>query len=128
MYSCGAVGANGFVFTPDGEIHKCGLEVDDSSRAIGRLGSSWSGRNSRFADYSPFENSVCRECNFLPTCLGGCPRDQINRRTPQLKENCEYYQQFEQQILLFHMGHRSELTMAPQFVPQPSSTLFPILA
>jgi uncharacterized protein len=34
LYSCGAVGANGFVFTPDGEIHKCGLEVDDSRRAI----------------------------------------------------------------------------------------------
>jgi uncharacterized protein len=128
LYSCGAVGANGFVFTPDGEIHKCGLEVDDSSRAIGHLGSGWNNGTNRFAEYSPFTNPVCRECNFLPTCLGGCPRNQLNRREVQLKENCEYYQQFEQQILLFHLGHRSSLTMAPVTSPQPSAALFPILA
>ena len=127
MYSCGAVGANGFVFTPEGEIHKCGLEVDDSSRAIGRLGSEWNEKH-RFSDYSPFANPVCRDCNFLPTCLGGCPRNQLNRREVQLKENCEYYQQFEQQILLFHLGHRSELPAAPRVEPQASSAaLFPIL-
>jgi uncharacterized protein len=129
LYSCGAVGSNGFVFTPDGEIHKCGLEVDDSSRAIGHLGAQWNDGTNRFAEYTPFTNPICRECNFLPTCLGGCPRNQLNRREVQLKENCEYYQQFEQQILLFHLGHRSELRLAPEARLQTSSAvLFPILS
>ena len=127
LYSCGAVGSNGFVFTPEGEIHKCGLEVDDSSRAVGRLGTPYDEAASRFASYSPFKNPVCRECNFLPTCLGGCPRNQMNRREVQLKENCEYYQKFEQQILLFHMGYRSGMPFMTAPAPQPSAALFPIV-
>src|SRR6266850_5794465 len=122
MYSCGAVGSNGFVCTPEGEIHKCGLEVDDSSRAIGHLSAPLDhGADTarRFANYSPFRNPTCRECSFLPTCLGGCPRDQLNLRVPQLKDNCEYYQQYEQQLLLFHLGHRSHLRLSA--VPQPPS-------
>ena len=132
MYSCGAVGSNGFVFTPEGEIHKCGLEVDDSSRAIGHLGAPLDGSTAtarRFAGYSPFRNATCRECSFLPTCLGGCPRDQLDRRVPQLKDNCEYYQQYEHQLLRFHLGHRSELRLSEVPLPLPASaTLFPILS
>jgi hypothetical protein len=25
LYNCGAIGNNGFIFNPNGEIHKCGL-------------------------------------------------------------------------------------------------------
>jgi uncharacterized protein len=132
MYSCGAVGTNGFVFTPQGEIHKCGLEVDDSSRALGQLGAPLDPNTDtarRFAEYSPFKNPTCRECNFLPTCLGGCPRDQLNRRVPQMKDNCEYYQRYEEQLLKFHLGHRSELRLSAVLPPPAAApTLFPILA
>ena len=38
LYNCGAIGNNGFIFNPNGEIHKCGLAVDDSTEAIGMLG------------------------------------------------------------------------------------------
>jgi radical SAM protein with 4Fe4S-binding SPASM domain len=108
--------------------HKCGLEVDDSSQAIGKLGSTLDEKNNRFASYSPVTNPVCRECSFLPTCLGGCPRNQLNRREVQLKENCEYYQQFEQQILLFHLGHRNGVLRILEPQSQPTSAaLFPIL-
>lgn len=127
IYNCGAVGSNGFVFTPEGEVHKCGLEVDDSRRAIGRLGESF--EHSRFADYSPFRHPVCRECEFLPTCLGGCPRDRIDNRTLEVKNNCDYHKRFEQQILLFHLGHRAATAMPPPSIAQARAVgLFPILA
>src|SRR6202030_2687977 len=98
LYNCGAVGTNGFVFTPEGEIHKCGLAVDDSREAIGQVGTSLDPQNPialKWQSYSPFKNPVCRECEFLPTCLGGCPRNQIELREVQKKENCTFHKQFE---------------------------------
>ena len=106
-YNCGAVGSNGFVFTPDGEIHKCGLEVDDTSKSIGHLETGIDAQSpnlERFEDYSPLDNEVCRECEYLPSCLGGCPRNQIERRTVQMKENCEFHEKYEADLLRFHTG------------------------
>lgn len=106
LYNCGAVGTNGFVFNPAGEIHKCGLTVDDSSEAVGRIGSSLLDANNaahKWQSFSPTANPVCRTCEFLPSCLGGCPRNQIENREVQKKENCTYYQQFENKILATHL-------------------------
>jgi uncharacterized protein len=114
LYNCGAVGANGFVFTPEGEIHKCGLTVDDSTEAVGHLrdhGLVSKTKLQKWDNYSPFDNPVCRSCEFLPTCLGGCPRNQMESRTVQLKENCTYHMKYENQIVLFHLGHRNGLDM-----------------
>jgi uncharacterized protein len=133
-YNCGAVGANGFVFTPEGEIHKCGLAVDNSREAIGHVGQPLDSQQAnlrKWQEYSPFRNEVCRDCEFLPTCLGGCPRNQIEMREVQKKENCTYHKKFENQILLFHLGHRSaiskHLEQIPAAVAVDSSKLFPIL-
>jgi uncharacterized protein len=133
-YNCGAVGANGFVFTPEGEIHKCGLAVDNSPEAIGHVSRPLDSTHPnavKWQQYSPFQNPVCRNCEFLPTCLGGCPRNQIEMREVQKKENCTYHKQFEHQILLFHLGHRSRIVRdSGQDVPvgiPASSALLPIL-
>ena len=109
LYNCGAVGANGFVFTPSGEIHKCGLEVDTSSRAIGKIGEALDASNAnamRFSSYSPFEREMCRGCEFLPSCLGGCPRNHMEGHEQEIKDNCTYHKRFENQLLAFHLGHR----------------------
>lgn len=116
-YNCTAVGANGFVFTPDGEVHKCGLEVDDSARAAGRLGEPLDADSPpmrRFSEWSPFADPVCRECSHLPTCLGGCPRNRIDGRDAQNQENCTYYKRIEQNVLLFHLGHRAPNEASPK--------------
>jgi len=131
LYNCGAVGHNGFVFTPDGEIHKCGLEVDDSSRAIGRLREPLqydSPQRERFSKYSPFQNQVCRECEFLPTCLGGCPRDRIEDHVVEVKNNCEFHKRFERELLMFHLGYMPYALGDRHSVPSAeSSVLFPII-
>lgn len=116
LYNCGAVGSNGFVFTPNGEIHKCGLEVDASGRAIGRIGEMLDPTNAnalRFGNYSPFEREMCNECEFLPSCLGGCPRDHMEGHDQNIKDNCAYHKRFENQLLLFHLGHRDAVERWP---------------
>ena len=106
LYNCGAIGDNGFIFNPDGEIHKCGLAVDDSAEAIGYLGAALDADHPnavKWREWTPLLNPVCRGCEFLPSCLGGCPRNQMQMREVQKKENCQYYQQHENRILAAHL-------------------------
>lgn len=134
----GAVGANGFVFTPSGETHKCGFEVDTSSRAIGTVGHALDPSNpnaARFASYSPCEREMCRGCEFLPSCLGGCPRNHLEGHEQEIKDNCTYHKRFENQLLLFHLGHREaiekwpeESTAAVPVRPPRVIPLMPVLA
>jgi len=35
----------------------------------------------------------------------------MESRTVQLKENCTYHMKYENQIVLFHLGHRNGLDM-----------------
>jgi len=107
LYSCGAIGANGFVITADGKIHKCGLEIDARSAAVGKLGApldvaDWNART--WQAWSPFARAACRDCAFLPSCLGGCARNDLQRREVQLAETCAYYQQFEAKFVAAHLS------------------------
>lgn len=106
LYSCGAIGTNGFVITADGDVHKCGLEIDARDAAIGRLGTplDLGGANAtQWQCWSPFARPACRECAFLPSCLGGCARNDLQHREVQLAETCAYYQQFEAKFVAAHM-------------------------
>ncbi len=105
-YNCSAVGANGFVFLPSGEIHKCGLSIGDRAEAIGQLGEPIDDNSvnyARWKGYSPFKEPTCRTCTFLPTCLGGCPRNRLLRRDREVRENCAYYQRFELEVVRHHL-------------------------
>jgi uncharacterized protein len=130
LYNCGAVGSNGFVFTPEGEIHKCGLTVDDSREAIGNLASprTRTAQLDKWNTFSPFQNETCRSCEYLPSCLGGCPRNQMEMRTVQVKENCTYHKTFETQILRFHLGHRGGIEMDDALPSAPTRSMFTILS
>jgi len=57
----------------------------------------------KWQQYSPFRDAVCRNCEFLPTCLSGCPRNQIEMQEVQKKDNFMHHRPFENQILLFHL-------------------------
>jgi len=32
---------------------------------------------SKWLSIDPFEDEVCRNCKFLPLCMGGCPHSRI---------------------------------------------------
>lgn len=103
--NCTAVSMNGYVFTPDAEVYKCGLTFDDPTQSIGKVYQPLDINHPncrQWLDYTPFK-APCLECKYLPTCLGGCPRNHIQKRKERIKEDCLYYKKLEKQILAFHL-------------------------
>jgi len=75
--ACAACVARSFVVDPDGNLYKCWQEIGDRARRVGHVRTY--GRESdriakmreiRWLTWDPFENPECRNCRFLPICLG----------------------------------------------------------
>jgi uncharacterized protein len=102
--NCAAVSHNAVVFGPNGRMYKCGLDVGDDHRAHAALAldgasapvSATEGPPALAADrwdrYDPFRHDRCSECQYLPVCMGGCPKAQIERDEPQLRLQSEFWE------------------------------------
>jgi radical SAM protein with 4Fe4S-binding SPASM domain len=102
--NCAAVSHNAVVFGPNGRMYKCGLDVGDDHRAHAALaldGASAPVAASagpaplpadRWDRYDPFRHDRCSECQYLPVCMGGCPKAQIERDEPQLRLQSEFWE------------------------------------
>ena len=102
--NCAAVNNHAIMFGPNGRMYKCGLDVGDHHRAHATLGldgavtanAAEAGPAVLAADrwdrYDPFTHPTCRECQYLPVCMGGCPKAQIEQDTPQIKAHSEFWE------------------------------------
>jgi len=98
--NCAAVSHNSVVFGPNGMMYKCGLDVGDHHRAHGALAGSGdvSGADQRTlpADrwdrYDPFAHPRCSECQYLPVCMGGCPKAQIEDDSAQVRLQSAFWE------------------------------------
>lgn len=110
--NCAAVGANSVVFGPDGYMYKCGLDVGQHHLAHDQLplanevtppvGLSGDlptvrrapGRNSAhpWDRYDPFSHERCSECQYLPICLGGCPKTHFEKNDFYLEQQSKYWE------------------------------------
>ena len=102
--NCAAVSNNAIVFGPNGRTYKCGLDVGDNHRAHGELGADGtlviaaapaaqpSLSPDRWDRYDPFTHARCSECQYLPVCMGGCPKAQIERDETQVRRQSEFWQ------------------------------------
>jgi uncharacterized protein len=102
--NCAAVSNNAVVFGPNGRIYKCGLDVGDDHRAHAALelnGTSIAASPAegaavlpidRWDRYDPFRHDRCSECQYLPICMGGCPKAQIERDEKQIRIQSEFWE------------------------------------
>ena len=114
--NCAAVGKNSMIFGPDGKMYKCCLEVGDSHRAhdsISLAGTAEASSNAnalpiigngsngnprefspdRWDKYDPFSHERCSQCQFLPICMGGCPKSQMDGTEYYIKLESEYWEE-----------------------------------
>lgn len=79
---CMAQTINAFLIDPEGNIYRCFNHVGDISKSMGKIAEEPNYLNPNFTrlfDFIPFEEATCRDCDFLPICIGGCPSRRADR-------------------------------------------------
>jgi uncharacterized protein len=107
--NCSAVARHSVIFGPDGEMYKCPRDLGMRTNSHGHLAgtsressdlfpilsdsadTSWScSKRHDYASYDPFSNLLCLQCRYLPTCLGGCRKVQLEKQEYYLDSVCRY--------------------------------------
>jgi radical SAM protein with 4Fe4S-binding SPASM domain len=76
-------------------LHRCWVEAL-SARGVNVDEKYW-------REYDPFIYGECRDCQALPPCLGGCPRNRRDGAADLVRQACEYYRRFEYELLAEHI-------------------------
>ncbi len=84
---CGAVSAHSYIIDARGDLYKCWDDVSNLNEKVGSLYDEHSPVNANMVKWlsHTIENDVeCRNCKYLPVCMGGCPNYWIKNK----KKNC----------------------------------------
>ena len=74
---CQVDSTNAFVVSAKGELYKCWAELENNGHCVGRLDdpAGWPRlAKSPLSERDPLDDSECRACALLPTCMGSCPK------------------------------------------------------
>lgn len=92
---CGAVNHSMCVIDPLGDLYKCWNEVGMKERSYGSIFSSEYNNNlNKWNNYKFIHSKICKECAFLPICMGGCPYRTIEGLEMQCISAKYNYRQF----------------------------------
>lgn len=73
---CAADSVSGVVIDSDGAVYKCWNDIGVKEKAVGDLLNSAAGSQQIALDYllyDPTQDQECKNCKYLPICMGGCP-------------------------------------------------------
>jgi len=93
---CDADSDNSFVIDPEGYIYKCWKDIGNRSNSIGYLNSNpkFSALYYDYMTYDATRDEICKKCNLLPLCMGGCPYERIHNG-----ERCPMYTNIMKDII-----------------------------
>lgn len=73
---CSATHLNSFLIGPSGELYKCWNELGDEKKIIGFINDKDFKNKDLIRKYvlsaNCFEDEKCKNCEFIPICVGGC--------------------------------------------------------
>jgi len=91
IVSCGANLINNFVVNTNGDLYKCWEDIGIKKYCIGNIFEGSKDENNTDYIYvmktTGFEVEKCKDCLFLYSCLGGCPRIRLNNVTAKEEVN-----------------------------------------
>ncbi len=77
---CMAMQRGALMVSPTGELAKCYLDVGEDAHQVGTTKSGLINKKLvLWEDYDFSLDKECSECSFAPVCLGGCPKQQMNK-------------------------------------------------
>lgn len=84
LYLCGAVTKTMCIIDPIGDLYKCWNEIGMHTRSYGSIfGGNNRSNIDQWNNYQVASYEECRECAFLPVCMGGCPYRSISGGSKQ---------------------------------------------
>jgi uncharacterized protein len=92
---CGALAPDSTVIGADGLEYRCGLQVGERHRAVGRFAGG--AADETFADrewweaFDPTTADTCSRCSFLPVCWGGCPKRHLEQSRVDLDREGRFW-------------------------------------
>lgn len=102
---CCADSASSFVINADGKMYRCWSDIGIEERSYYDLSTDCTTGNfeviASYLNYDATQDDECRQCNYLPLCMGGCPdrRLRTGERCASIKHNLEAYMMRIPQIL-----------------------------
>jgi uncharacterized protein len=81
---CGADHFYGVVFDEAGFIYKCWSDIGIPDRRVGNVNSTSETATDGvpllfdYLLFDPTEDERCKDCKYMPICLGGCPRNRLS--------------------------------------------------
>lgn len=105
---CTADHANSWVIDTYGHLYKCWSDIGIIEKSLGCINNNNTSMPPNVALlnsymlYDPTEDERCRECKYLPLCLGGCPYNRLSNLSicAQYKYNLDEYLKECTKILL----------------------------
>ena len=102
---CAALARDSVVVGADAKLYRCGLQVGEAGRSVGKMKGSDSTlfpilsdtstqRSSDEAWWKTFDPTVlptCSRCSFLPVCWGGCPKKHLEEDRHAILEQGAYW-------------------------------------
>jgi uncharacterized protein len=106
---CGATSTNSYVIGPLGELYKCWNHVGEKSQIVGYIDKPVE-LNELYVNYlhQSFEtDKECRDCKFLPICMGGCVDIMIKSKQGLLPEkDCAKWKYYLQKQLELYYTYK----------------------
>ena len=101
---CGADCCGSYVINADGLIYKCWNEMGIQSCSVGTLkdGVKDCRHLHAYMLYDATEDPECRDCRFLPVCMGGCPNTRLQNpanRCTAMKHGLDFFMRVIPSIL-----------------------------
>ncbi|UCD93443.1 MAG: radical SAM protein [Candidatus Zixiibacteriota bacterium] len=79
---CVAQSSGGFVMDHEGNLYRCFNHVGDHDRSMGNIRDQLNYNHPNFTRlfrFDAFQDDLCRSCDILPICMGGCPSRRQDR-------------------------------------------------
>ncbi len=88
LCGCSIQVVNSFVIDSKGDIYRCWEEIAIKEKSLGNVITGFKDLNNviqyHVMESSGFEDEICKDCLFLYSCMGGCPKHR--RENMQLKK------------------------------------------
>ena len=98
-------------FGPDGAVYKCWEHIGNPEFVVGKIDKNGNLSitdktllNRQMYGADPLEEKQCRECPYLPLCLGGCPIQRVQNKFYGAHNNhCTYYKGHIHEFITEHI-------------------------